>query len=60
MADTPWGTDGEASMPQVLEEADAIRIPMGGFCFTPLGLRIDMTATEREELLSNAYGPRID
>jgi hypothetical protein len=59
MADeqTPWVSDAVPSLPEPLDEADGQRVAMGGFCFTPLGLRIDINDVQREDLLAKAFKP---
>jgi len=53
-----WGTDGQVSLPQPLETTDTDMADMEGFCFTPLGLRVNLSAVDREELLGSGYGVR--
>lgn len=57
MEQSMWGSDVVPSLPVTLEEADGERVSLGGFCFTPLGIRVDMTETERDELLAQAFKP---
>lgn len=52
-----WGTDGVVSMPVPMETTDTEMVDMQGFCFTPQGLRINLSVVEREELLQTGYGP---
>lgn len=52
-----WGTDGVLSMPEAMESSDTAMVDMEGFCFTPLGLRVNITAAEREEIIASGYGP---
>jgi hypothetical protein len=55
----PWGTDGVVSMPQPLETTDTAMVDFRGFCFTPDGIRINLTRSEREDLLLSAYRPEV-
>ncbi len=54
---TPWGTDGVVSLPQPLPTTDTVLVDFEGFCFTPDGIRINVTRAEREDLLLSAYRP---
>ncbi len=58
-ANTSWGTDGVISMPQSLETTDTAMVDMEGFCFTPDGIRVNMSVADREDLLMNAYRPEV-
>lgn len=53
----PWGTDGVVSMPKALESTDAEMVDMEGFCFTPDGIRINISHAEREDTIASAYRP---
>lgn len=55
--DAPWGADTPVSFPVPAEADPGVSVPMAGFVFTSLGLRHDLTAVDREELLSRGYGP---
>lgn len=55
----PWGTDGVVSLPKALESTDTRMIDFEGFCFTPDGIRINITRSEREDLLLSAYRPEV-
>lgn len=54
---SPWGTDGVVSMPQSLDTTDTEMVDMAGFCFTPDGLRINISRAEREDIISSAFRP---
>lgn len=54
-----WGTDGVVSLPQPLVTTDTDLADMEGFCFTPLGLRVNLSLTDHEELLGSGYGPML-
>lgn len=56
--DIAWGTDGVISMPTPVDTTDTAMADMEGFCFTPDGLRINISAAEREDILSHGYGPQ--
>lgn len=56
--DIAWGTDGVISMPHALDTTDTEIIDMGGFCFTPGGLRINISAAEREDVILSGYRPQ--
>lgn len=56
MADATWGTDVPISMPMPVE-TDVELVDMEGFCFTPQGIRVNLTAADREDLLGSGYGP---
>ena len=53
----PWGTDGVVSLPEALPTTDTAIADMEGFCFTPDGIRVNISRTEREELLASAFRP---
>ena len=53
----PWGTDGVVSMPKALDTTDLEMADMQGFCFTPDGLRINVSRAEREDLIASAFSP---
>lgn len=57
MAETPWGTDGVVSLPEALETTETSLIDFEGFCFTPDGIRVNLTRAEREDLLLSAFRP---
>lgn len=57
--DTPWGTDGVVSLPQALPSTDTALVDFEGFCFTPDGIRINLTRAEREDLLLSAFRPEV-
>lgn len=52
-----WGTDGVISMPEPLDTTDVEMADMEGFCFTPDGIRINVSRAEREDTISHGYGP---
>lgn len=52
-----WGTDGEISLPKALSTTNVEMVDMEGFCFTPDGLRLNLSLSEREDLLRQGYGP---
>lgn len=54
---TPWGTDGVISMPQPLDTTDTAMVDMEGFCFTPDGLRVNVSRAEREDVIASAFKP---
>lgn len=53
-----WGTDGVISMPEPLESTEVEVVDMEGFCFTPDGLKINVSKAEREDILAHGYGPQ--
>ena len=55
-ADPIWGTDGAVSMPKPYDP-DTAKVSMGGFVFTPQGIRVDVTDAEHQEVLASAYSP---
>jgi hypothetical protein len=57
--DSPWGTDGVISLPQALPTTDTAIVDFEGFCFTPDGIRINLTQADREGLLLSAYRPEV-
>jgi hypothetical protein len=58
MTEAMWGTDGVISMPQPLDTTDTALVDMEGFCFTPDGLRINISHAEREDIIAHGYGPQ--
>lgn len=54
-----WGTDGRVSLPQSIQNESALKVDMEGFCFTPYGLRVNISEAGREELLRSGYGPML-
>lgn len=54
-----WGSDGVISMPQALDTTDTAMADMEGFCFTPDGIRVNVSHADREELLAQGYGPQF-
>lgn len=52
-----WGTDGVLSIPQPLESTEVEMIDFDGFCFTPFGIRVNMTRADQEQFLRQGYGP---
>lgn len=52
-----WGADDAVSMPQPLRTTDTSMADMEGFCFTPDGIRINLSAAEREGVIAQGYGP---
>ena len=57
--DSSWGSDGVVSMPPALATTDTALVDFSGFCFTPDGIRINITAAEREDLLMSAFTPEV-
>lgn len=55
----PWGTDGVVSMPSALKTTNTEMIDFEGFCFTPDGIRVNITRAEREDLLMSAFRPGV-
>lgn len=53
-----WGTDGKISLPKPLETTYVEMVDMEGFCFTPDGLRANFTVSERDDLITQGYGPQ--
>lgn len=58
MRDLSWGTDGVVSMPQSLDTTDTEMADFEGFCFTPDGIRVNISNAEREDVLVQGYGPQ--
>lgn len=56
-----WGTDVPVSKPSVVE-SDNLRITdLGaGFVFTVKGMRHNLTETERDEIFTPTFAPKID
>lgn len=57
----PWGTDGPISLP-IAKEVTGVDNPEevdlgGGFVFTPMGLRHNLTEADREALYRSPYSP---
>ena len=59
VTENQWGTDGVVSLPQSLPSTDVAMVDFEGFCFTPDGLRINLTSADRESLLLNAFRPGV-
>lgn len=61
MADdkSTWGTDGVVSLPQPMPTTDTAMVDMEGFCFTPNGLRVNISRVDHEELLGQGYSPAL-
>jgi len=55
---TRWGSDSPVSMPQALDTTETAIAHMEGFCFTPDGIRLDISSAEREGVLMQGYGPQ--
>ncbi len=55
--DSVWGTNGVPSLPQAIDNDQVRRVDMQGFCFTPYGLRVNLSEVDREELFLSAYRP---
>lgn len=55
--DDVWGTDGSISVPKPLTTTHTEMIDMDGFCFTPEGLRVNLSHADYEDLLRQGYGP---
>lgn len=53
---TSWGSDVPISMPEPIDESEVL-IDMGSHAFTPDGLRIVMSRSVREEIVSSSYTP---
>lgn len=51
-----WGTDGVVSLPAA-RDPNTEMVDMEGFCFTPQGLRVNMTEIDREEFVFSGYSP---
>lgn len=58
MTNVSWGTDGKISLPKPLESTHVEMADMEGFCFTPDGLRANLTTAERDDLITQGYGPQ--
>lgn len=56
--DISWGTDGVISLPQAMESTNTEMADMGGFCFTPNGIRINISVAEREDVILAGYRPQ--
>lgn len=54
-----WGTDGVVSLPKPMETTDTEMVDMEGFCFTPLGLRVNLSRVDHEDLLGSGYTPAL-
>lgn len=52
-----WGSSAPISMPQALPTTDTAMADMEGFCFTPDGLRINISISEREDIIAQGFGP---
>lgn len=52
-----FGANCPISMPHPVDADVGNSVEMGGFVFTSLGLFHDLTSTDRDEILSQAYGP---
>lgn len=56
-----WGADGAVSLPQAKEhrpEDDPVEKAVGGgWVFTPMGLRHDITEADREAIYTAPYSP---
>jgi hypothetical protein len=52
-----WGTDGVVSMPQPVTTTDTESVDMEGFVFTPDGLKINISRSEREDIIASAFRP---
>lgn len=57
MSGGDWGSDAIPSLPQAIPSDGAEKVSMGGFAFTPYGLRPDLSVSDREELLAERYQP---
>lgn len=57
MTDPAWGTNGPMSLPKALDSTDVSMVDFEGFCFTPDGLRLNLSKAEREDLLANTFKP---
>lgn len=53
-----WGSDGQISLPQPMENSDVEMADFEGFCFTPDGIRINLTSVDRETILADGYAPQ--
>lgn len=60
MAQTPWGSDAPVSLPQALDSTDVQMADMEGFCFTPDGLRVNISVAEREDIIAQSHRPTGD
>jgi hypothetical protein len=52
-----WGSDGKISMPVPIENPDVAMADFEGFCFTPDGIRVNLTSADRDELIRSGFGP---
>lgn len=52
-----WGSDEPISLPKPLEDPDVLMVDMQGFCFTPDGIRVNLTEVDREAIVTQGYGP---
>lgn len=57
MSGNIWGTDGQVSLPQPMHTTDTEMVDFDGFCFTPEGLRVNISRADHEGLLHEGYGP---
>lgn len=53
-----WASDGKISVPQAMETTEAEAADFEGFCFTPDGIRVNLSASERETIISEGYAPQ--
>lgn len=53
-----WASDGAISVPQPLDTTNTEMADFEGFCFTPDGIRINISHSERESLISDGFAPQ--
>lgn len=54
--DYAWGSDVPVSMPEPIEPSD-ILLDFGTHVFTPDGMKLNMSAAVRAEVMASAYRP---
>lgn len=54
-----WGTDVPVSLPQPLDDASAVSIPMDGFCFTANGLAFDLSRADFDRISTPSFAPEL-
>lgn len=55
--DPQWGANCPISLPQTIDADPGVKAEMGGFAFIALGLVHDITRSDRDEIMQQAYGP---
>lgn len=53
-----WGADAPISLPKPLESTEVEMVDFEGFCFTPDGIRVNLTEVDREVMLGSGFGPQ--